>query len=277
MAAKNPDRVSLAKLAEDISKARKLEAQIAKLKAQLTPITAALKAAMGDATTGHINGKAVFTQAITTRETVDTKNLRLEQPEIAAKYLKTAVVRTYRLEPDFTDDLTVAFCHGAPAGFEADCGTAGAHGPHEIGGDPRPADPTAGFLRALAHALADGAPKIYALNLVNALGDHVSMQSYAPGKEALPAILEWARRIGAPTVRIKHRYSPNGDRFSAVGRLGGRQVEVWDVINHTGAEGTWVEDVPLAYLARSVQQDQIHAAAELEANRYGSYDVPIGR
>jgi predicted phage-related endonuclease len=100
MAARNPDRVSLAKLAEDIAKARKLEAQIARLKTQLTPITAALKAAMGDATTGHINGKPVFTQAITTRETVDTKNLRLEQPEIAAKYLKTATVRTYRLEPE---------------------------------------------------------------------------------------------------------------------------------------------------------------------------------
>lgn len=97
---RNPDRVSLAKLADSIAQARKLEAQIAKLKAQLTPITAALKAAMGDATTGHIGGKAVFTQAITTRESVDSKNLRLEQPEIAAKYLKTVTVRTYRLEPE---------------------------------------------------------------------------------------------------------------------------------------------------------------------------------
>lgn len=90
------DRVSLNAHAEKIATARKLEAQIAKLQAKLKPIIAEVKAAMGDATTGTVAGAPVVTWSTTTRQTLDTKSLKDEHPEIAQKYERTTVVRTFR-------------------------------------------------------------------------------------------------------------------------------------------------------------------------------------
>lgn len=90
------DRVSLVKLADQVEQARKLERQIAKLKDQLNPLVAEIKSAMGDATSGTIGREVVVTWATTTRQTLDTANLKLEQPEIARKYLRTTTVRTFR-------------------------------------------------------------------------------------------------------------------------------------------------------------------------------------
>lgn len=155
---------------------------------------------------------------------------------------------------DFQRDLTIAFCNGAPNGFEADCGRPGAHGPHEIGGDQAPAPaqhPTAAFLHALADDLTDGAPDMYVIE-VNG-GPTARLQLNSPADAGVRDILWWAGRLGAATVQIRHRYSKTGDRFSVHGTIGGRAVEIWDVINVSGHTHEWVENVPVDYLARPAE------------------------
>lgn len=161
---------------------------------------------------------------------------------------------------DISDDPTVAYCNGAPDGFEADCGVAGAHGPHEIGNDePRdpvgylgavPVHPIGAFFRALADAYDEGAPALYAVGMAS-LNNSCVMQLYSVKGTEMQDLLWWADRLGAEHVEIKHRYSEHGDRFAVRGTIGGRAVEIWDVINVTGAEGSWSETVPAKYLADS--------------------------
>lgn len=98
MAARNPDRVSLARLAADIETARKLEAKIKALQEQHSPIIAKIKAMMGDATFGTIGRAVVVEWSTSTRDTIDTKALRTEQPDVARKYTRTTTVRTFRLK-----------------------------------------------------------------------------------------------------------------------------------------------------------------------------------
>jgi predicted phage-related endonuclease len=70
--------------------------KIKKLQAELSPIVAAVKKTMGEATFGTVGGKAVVEWSTSTRETIDTRTLREEQPAIAAKYTRTTPVRTFR-------------------------------------------------------------------------------------------------------------------------------------------------------------------------------------
>lgn len=95
----NPDRVSLARQRELIEEHRRLTAAIAPQTDRLRQIEAEIKARMGDAITGTINGKPVVEWTRGTRESIDTKQLRLENPEIARKYLRTTTVRTFKVLP----------------------------------------------------------------------------------------------------------------------------------------------------------------------------------
>lgn len=96
----NPDRVSLARQRELIDEHRRLTAALAPQQDRIKQIEAEIKAKMGEALTGTINGKPVVEWTRTTRESVDIRTLRLEQPEIARKYLKTNTVRTFKVLPD---------------------------------------------------------------------------------------------------------------------------------------------------------------------------------
>lgn len=93
---RNPDRVNLNAFADKIAEARRLERLIEKHKAALSPIVAEVKAAMGDAHTGTVGGAVAVTWATTTRQTLDAKALKTEQPEMHQKYVRTTTVRTFR-------------------------------------------------------------------------------------------------------------------------------------------------------------------------------------
>jgi predicted phage-related endonuclease len=95
----NPDRVSLARQRDLIEEHRRLTARIGPDQDRIKQIEAELKAKMGEATAGTITGKVVVEWTRATRERIDLKTLRLEQPEIARKYLVTASVRTFKVLP----------------------------------------------------------------------------------------------------------------------------------------------------------------------------------
>lgn len=99
-APKNPDRVSLARQKELIAEHRRLTAAIGPKRDRLKQIEAAIKTAMGDATYGTIGRDTVVTWSTATREGVDVKALRLEQPEIAQKFIRTTTVRSFKIEPE---------------------------------------------------------------------------------------------------------------------------------------------------------------------------------
>ena len=97
---KNPDRVSLARQKELIAEHRRLTALIGPKQDRIKQIEAEIKSTMGDATYGTIGRAVVVTWSTTSRERVDVKGLRTEQPEIAQKYIKTSTVRSFKIEPE---------------------------------------------------------------------------------------------------------------------------------------------------------------------------------
>jgi predicted phage-related endonuclease len=96
----NPDRVSLARQRELIAEHRRITGRIGPDQDRLKQIESAIKATMGEAITGTINGKPVVEWTRSTRDRIDTKTLQLENPEIARKYVVTSTVRTFKVLPD---------------------------------------------------------------------------------------------------------------------------------------------------------------------------------
>lgn len=96
----SPDRVSLARQRELINEHRRITARIGPDQDRVKQIEAAIKAIMGEAITGTINGKPVVEWSRGSRERLDVTALKLEAPEIYRKHLKTTVVRTFKVLPD---------------------------------------------------------------------------------------------------------------------------------------------------------------------------------
>jgi predicted phage-related endonuclease len=99
MTSTNPDRVSLARQRDLIDEHRRLTAAIGPQQDRIRQIEAEIKAKMGEATTGTIGRETVVEWTRSTRDRVDTKNFRLEQPDIARKYIVTSTVRTFKVLP----------------------------------------------------------------------------------------------------------------------------------------------------------------------------------
>lgn len=93
------DRISLAKRRADIARVRELRALIAPLEGELKMLTDSIKADLErvGAREGFIGREVVATFATTTRQSLDQKALKTEQPEIAAKYTRTLPVRSFRI------------------------------------------------------------------------------------------------------------------------------------------------------------------------------------
>jgi len=92
--------VSLARQRELIEEHRRITAAIGPQRDRLRQIEAEIKAKMGAAITGTINGRPVVEWSRTLRESVDVKTLRLENPEVARKYIKITPVRTFKVLPE---------------------------------------------------------------------------------------------------------------------------------------------------------------------------------
>jgi predicted phage-related endonuclease len=97
MTALNADKVSVAKQRANIDRIVELQGDIARLKAEFNSLVAAVKAAMGDAAVGTIGRTVVARWDITSRQQIDQKALKAEQPEIALKYTHTIPVRSFKI------------------------------------------------------------------------------------------------------------------------------------------------------------------------------------
>lgn len=93
------DRITLAKRRADIARYRELRAQVKPLEDEMKAIYESIKAEMNavGASTGYIGRETVATFTTTTRESVDVKQLKAEQPELARKYMVTRPVRSFRI------------------------------------------------------------------------------------------------------------------------------------------------------------------------------------
>lgn len=93
----SPDRTSLARHRAKLERIRQIDALIAPLEDERKALRTDLINAMGDATTGTIGKTVVARWEIGTRQTLDQKALKAEQPEIHRKFLKTIPVRSFKL------------------------------------------------------------------------------------------------------------------------------------------------------------------------------------
>jgi putative phage-type endonuclease len=89
----------LAKQANDIAWLRSLHARQAALETEIEQLSNRVRAALGTATEGKIDGRTVVTWRAHSRRAIDVERLREEQPAIAEQYTTTSEVRPLRLVP----------------------------------------------------------------------------------------------------------------------------------------------------------------------------------
>lgn len=95
-AARQP--VALDGLRDQLNAYSLASAEIEKWTAIRTAAQDAIKAALGDAEVGTVDGVKAVTWATAERTTVDTKRLQADLPaDVLAPYLRTITVRTFKL------------------------------------------------------------------------------------------------------------------------------------------------------------------------------------
>jgi predicted phage-related endonuclease len=90
----SPDSIPLDAIADEVDAWRGAKRFIRDLEAQRDGAEAAIKAALGDASEGTVNGQRVVTWRTQTRRSIDAGALRNAHPNIAAEF---TVERTYRV------------------------------------------------------------------------------------------------------------------------------------------------------------------------------------
>lgn len=92
--------VRLDALADDIAALRRIEIQKARLSAKATPIIAAIKERMGDASQGLVGGKPAVRWSTSVRKTLDPKIIREKYPDVAEVAERITEVRKFEILPE---------------------------------------------------------------------------------------------------------------------------------------------------------------------------------
>ena len=104
-AASVPELVAdMAPVAGQLARLREIDAIAAALKAERGVLANQVRAHLGAAEAGVLDGEAVVTWRPHTRRSIDTDRLRDEQPKIAEQYTRTSPVRPLRLTSGGSND-----------------------------------------------------------------------------------------------------------------------------------------------------------------------------